>query len=73
MDHEIRESIMGHWSRERSISEPYGRISDEELIEAIEMMTFDHGPTEILVANAKKEKPGRSGDFDQAEKMLAGY
>ena len=38
----------------------------------MDLMTFDHGPTEILVANAKREKPGRRGNFDQAEKMLAG-
>jgi integrase len=72
IDPEIRESILGHWFKERSVSERYGRISDAELVTAIDLMTFDHGPTEILVANAKKEKPGRSSNFSQAEKMLAG-
>jgi integrase len=51
MDPEIRESILGHWFREKSVSERYGRISDEELQRAIDQMTFDHGQTEILVAS----------------------
>ncbi len=52
MDPEIRESIMGHWYRGRNVTERYGRIGDEELIKAIDQMTFDHGKTEILVARA---------------------
>jgi integrase len=56
MDPEIRESIMGHALRGKSVSEGYGRISNEELIQAIDNMTFDHGATEIWVA-PKKEKP----------------
>jgi integrase len=50
MDPEIRESIMGHWYRGRNVNERYGRIGDEELIRAMDQMTFDHGKTEILVA-----------------------
>jgi hypothetical protein len=56
MDPEIRESIMGHWYRGRSVTERYGRISDEELLYAIDAMTFDHGDTEILLSDGKKEK-----------------
>jgi len=56
MDPEIRESIMGHWYRGRTVTERYGRISDEELLTAIDAMTFDHGETEILVSDGKKEK-----------------
>jgi integrase len=52
MDPEIREAIMGHWYRGRNVNERYGRIGDEELIKAIDQMTFDHGKTEILVARA---------------------
>ena len=40
MDPEIRESIMGHWFREKSVSERYGRINDAELVNAIDLMTF---------------------------------
>jgi integrase len=56
MDPEIRESIMGHWSRRRSVTERYGRISDEELLHAVDAMTFDHGGTEILISDGRKEK-----------------
>jgi len=47
---EIQKSIMGHWFRGHGVSERYGRISDEELIKASDLMTFDHGQTEIFVA-----------------------
>ena len=60
MDPEIRESIMGHWGRGRSVSERYGRISDEELISAIDGMSFDHGVTEILINGNEKKKPIKS-------------
>ncbi len=49
IDPEIRESVMGHWFREKSVTERYGRISSQELVRAIDLMTFDHGETEILV------------------------
>jgi integrase len=50
VDPQIAETIMGHVFRLRSVNERYGRISDEDLLSAIDMMTFDHGETEILVA-----------------------
>jgi len=50
MDPVIAETILGHWNREKSVNERYGRLSDEELLRAVDSMTFDHGPTEILVA-----------------------
>lgn len=50
MDPEIRESILGHWYKAKSVNDRYGRISDQELVAAIDKMTFDHGDTEILVA-----------------------
>ncbi|MGB6066691.1 MAG: tyrosine-type recombinase/integrase [Desulfomonilaceae bacterium] len=53
MDPDIREAIMGHGDRARSVSERYGRISDQELIRAINLMTFDHGETEIWVSSPK--------------------
>ena len=49
VDPEIRESILGHAWKGKSVSERYGRISDQELIQAMDRMTFDHGPSEILV------------------------
>jgi integrase len=50
MDQEIRERILGHWNRARNVNERYGRISDKDLVNAIDMLTFDHGNTEILIA-----------------------
>ena len=59
MDPEIRESIMGHWCRGRNVNERYGRISDKELIDAIDLMTVEHGETEILLSDSRKENPGQ--------------
>jgi len=50
MHPEIEMAIMGHSERGRTVHERYGRIGDRELIEAIDRVTFDHGPTEVLVA-----------------------
>lgn len=50
MHPEIEMAIMGHAERGRSVHERYGRISDQELLDAIDRMTFDHGETEIVVA-----------------------
>ncbi|AFM27824.1 tyrosine-type recombinase/integrase [Desulfomonile tiedjei] len=55
MDMELRESILGHATRGKSISEGYGVISDAELIQAIDRMTFDHGETMIWVPSAKRK------------------
>lgn len=61
VDFEIRESIMGHSSRQKSVAERYGRISDQELIDAVDKMTFDHGETEIVVARrSAKETPRKN-------------
>ena len=71
MDPEIREAILGHSTKERSVSERYGRISDKELVNAIDSMTFDHGETEILVA--KRKSPSGDGTPRRGlEKMLTG-
>ena len=56
VDFEIREAIMGHSSRKKTVAERYGRISDEELLQAIDMMTFDHGPTEIVVTGRRGKR-----------------
>jgi len=56
MDPEIREAIMGHATRQRSVSERYGHISDQELIQAVDSLTFDHGDTQILVVGGRNAK-----------------
>ncbi len=53
MHPEIQEAILGHSTRTRSVSDRYGRIRDRELIQAIDVMTFDHGETEIWPATEK--------------------
>ncbi len=46
----ISESIMGHWQSEKPVSRRYGSwLSDEQLIEAIDMLRVDNGPTHIWV------------------------
>ncbi len=56
MHPELEKAIMGHASRARGIHEGYGLISDEELIRAIDAMTFDHGKTEIFGATSSHKK-----------------
>jgi integrase len=55
VDPEIREAILGHAERGKSVTERYGRISDRELLKAIDRMTFDHGETEIFAGSWKKD------------------
>ena len=44
---------MGYGDKARSVRERYGQISDQELIKAINLMTSDHGETEIWLSNSK--------------------
>jgi hypothetical protein len=50
VDPEITETIMGHSTRVKNVKERYGRILDAELIQAIDKLQFDFGPTVILTA-----------------------
>ncbi len=56
MDPEIRESILGHWFKEKSVMERYGIINEVELLQAIDSMTFDHGETEIWARVRPKKR-----------------
>jgi len=38
---------MGQWFRGKGIAERYGKISDQELLDAIDAMKFENGDTEI--------------------------
>jgi hypothetical protein len=42
---------MTHWMKEKSVTERYGCISDQELVDAIDAMTFDHGRTKYWRAD----------------------
>ncbi len=50
IDHEIRQAILGHSDRMLPVSERYGRISDDKLVGAIDMLVTNNGETEILTA-----------------------
>ena len=56
MDQEIRERIMGNYNKAKNVNERYGRISDSDLIRAIDGVTFDHGKTEIILASKKQNR-----------------
>jgi integrase len=55
IDPEIREAIMGHWFKGKTVTERYGRIKDGQLLKAIDSMIFDNGETEILVVSGRKK------------------
>jgi hypothetical protein len=46
MDPTVRDIIVGH-STERSVADRYIRVSDEELLKAVDNMRFDNGWTEL--------------------------
>jgi len=46
MDPAVRNLIVGHGGR-RSVEDRYIRVSDQELLKAVDAMTFDHGWTEL--------------------------
>jgi len=46
MDPAVRNLIVGH-SGQRSVEDRYIRVSDQELLRAVDAMTFDHGWTEL--------------------------
>ena len=51
---EIEMVIMGHSTRQRSVHERCGFISDEELAQAVDSMKFYRGKTEIHVGKDRK-------------------
>jgi hypothetical protein len=53
MEPEIRGAILGHADKTSNVRERYGAVSDEELIKAINLMTFEHGETQIWLSGKK--------------------
>jgi integrase len=49
----VLQSIVGHATRMRPITQRYGRVSDQELLSGIDRLMTDHGATEVLTANSK--------------------
>ena len=68
MDPEIREAIMGHWFREKSSHGAVRADRDQELISAIDHMTFDHGDIGNLRGGSQKRKSPEEGAASTGEK-----
>ena len=45
----IADAIVGHGDRKKTVESLYLSISDTDLLNAIDRMTFDKGDTEIFV------------------------
>ena len=45
----IADAIVGHGDRKKTVQSLYLSISDADLLNAIDQMTFDKGDTEIFV------------------------
>ena len=53
VSHEIVQVIVGHWNRAKKVSERYGRVSNQELVEAIDRVGWNFGESEIFVSRKK--------------------
>jgi hypothetical protein len=53
VDYEIREAILGHSTKAKGVSERYGYLDKELLLDAIDKITFEHGETHIWVTRQK--------------------
>jgi len=70
MHSELEMEIMGHETRGRSVHERYGRISDQELLKAVDLMTFSHGDTEVLVVGDFRRKDSKRKLTNQASEAM---
>jgi integrase len=76
MDPAVRNLIVGH-SGERSVQDRYIRISDQVLLDAMDSMTFDHGWTELDLAEKAhpdgppKKVTGKSRETWRTKKVRA--
>ncbi len=53
---EILDAIVGHWDKEKKVNQRYGYISEKELTDSIDKVTWDHGLTQIYVPSKKSQK-----------------
>lgn len=49
----VLQAIVGHADRMRPITQRYGRVSDQELLDGIDKLLTNHGSTEVLTATTK--------------------
>jgi hypothetical protein len=47
LDADIRDAIVGHGNKKKDSANVYLSISDKDLVQEIDKLTFDHVPTEI--------------------------
>jgi integrase len=47
LDEDIRDAIVGHGNKKKDSANVYLSFSDKDLVQEIDKLTFDHGPTEI--------------------------
>jgi hypothetical protein len=55
----IREALVGHALKKKTVQTRYITVSDKNLLDAIDRMTFDHGKTDVHIARLalKKKNP----------------
>jgi len=55
----VREAIVGHSLKKKTIEARYITVSDKDLLDAIDAITFDHGKTDVHIARLalKKKNP----------------
>jgi integrase len=57
----VREAIVGHSLKKKTIEARYITVSDKDLVDAIDRMTFDHGKTDIHIARLALKKKNPTG------------
>lgn len=58
----VREAIVGHSLKRKTIEVRYITVSDKDLLDTIDRMTIDHGKTDIHIARLalKKKNPAEA-------------
>jgi integrase len=67
IDPTVRNLIVGH-SSQRSVEDRYIRVSDEELLKAVDSMTFDHGWTELDLVEETQSDVGNEKGTEKRRK-----
>jgi len=57
----IREAIVGHSLKKKTVEARYITVSDKDLLDAIDRMTFDHGKTDVHIARLALIKKNPAG------------
>lgn len=57
----IREAIVGHSLKKKTVEARYITVSDKDLLDAIDRITFDHGKTDVYTARLALKKKSPAG------------